>query len=77
MYAMKANGLEQDAQITAQQVAQSDALVNEVTSRMASNLTASQRRRFLRNSSDLRTHNICNSPEQTFNMPLYVGNFRG
>jgi hypothetical protein len=58
---------------TPQQVTQSDALVNEFTRRMAANLTPSQRRTFLRNSADLRTHNICNSPEQTFSMPLYLG----
>jgi hypothetical protein len=58
---------------TPQQVAQSDVLVNEFTGRMAANLTPSQRRTFLRNSRDLRTHNICNSPDQTFSMPLYLG----
>jgi hypothetical protein len=58
---------------TSQQVIQSDVLVNEFTRRMAANLTPSQRRTFLRNSRDLRTHNICNSPEQTFSMPLYLG----
>jgi hypothetical protein len=58
---------------TPQQVSQSDVLVNEFTGRMAATLTASQRRTFLRNSRDLRTHNICNSPEQTFSMPLYLG----
>jgi hypothetical protein len=58
---------------TSWQVTQSDALVNEFTRRMAAALTPSQRRKFLRNSSDLRTHNICNSPDQTFSMPLYLG----
>jgi hypothetical protein len=58
---------------TPQQVSQSDVLVNEFTARMAANLTPTQRRTFLRNSADLRTHNICNSPDQTFSMPLYLG----
>jgi hypothetical protein len=58
---------------TPQQVTRSDALVNEFTRRMAAALTPNQRRTFLRNSADLRTHNICNSPDQTFSMPLYLG----
>ncbi len=62
---------------TAQQVSQSVALVNEFTGRMAANLTTSQRGKFLRNSADLRTHSLCNTPGQTFNMPLYVGRMRG
>jgi hypothetical protein len=62
---------------TSQQVTQSDALVNEFTQRLAATLTASQRITFLRNSQNLRTHNICNNPNQTFNMPMYLRNFPG
>jgi hypothetical protein len=48
-------------------------LVHEFTGKMAANLTPSLRHPFLRNSQDLRTRNIRNSPEQTFSMPLYLG----
>jgi hypothetical protein len=58
---------------TTQQVTRSDVLVDEFTGRMAAALPPSQRRTFLRNSADLRTHKICNSPGQTFSMPLYLG----
>jgi Spy/CpxP family protein refolding chaperone len=57
---------------TSQQVTQSDVLVNEFTRRMAASLTPRQRATFVRNSQDLRTHDLCNSPGQTFNMPLYL-----